>query len=295
MFGDNANDDLISNLEGLDRETKGFLCVPNEQRQRLLSMLSGAVVARQKLIAHCAALRRLISTPFRHTEQLSDADLYKILIGGLQVLDDSQLARIALNPVALCQLHVWISTHESEAWSNIIDAEGRALISESRRDNSARQAGDNESSVQLSETGAEAHALNSTSSFPPTPIAQALGSGSRRQWTMKKSAGELKWLVGSQALLEDPVGLVTIKAEWDAPRLYVGVYGPLPLGAGCRLEAQWTDLQAAIKAFAETGDVDELIGLEPKDAQPPQPGDRLILRHSKEDVWLVEATLEFKV
>jgi hypothetical protein len=98
-----------------------------QQRQRVAGALAALVVSVEGLAEHCAALRRQYAGRLPYRDGLSPGELDAVLQRGLDALDPKALARLVLNPVALCQLAGEIAEQLPDAWWGVLDAEGRRL------------------------------------------------------------------------------------------------------------------------------------------------------------------------
>lgn len=133
----NVHPELARCLEvliDLDRENVGSRVLPEHHLLVVREALKGVLVTRRNLEAHCRLLDAFLERPFRQVGQLPEHQVKAILDNGLESLSAEDVARLALNPVALCQLHLAINTDAGFVWSSVIDREGRALMRECMRE-----------------------------------------------------------------------------------------------------------------------------------------------------------------
>src|SRR5262249_52346340 len=87
-----------------EHESRGDPSLPPGSAVKFREVFALVLVNRKALLEHGRFLQKVFGRTFRHTELLSKGPEKKVLAGGLDAIDDSSLARLILNPVALLAL-----------------------------------------------------------------------------------------------------------------------------------------------------------------------------------------------
>ncbi len=105
-----ASEVVLTDLDALiasDQETGGKPVLPVGRRELVQEQLELMLVWPEVLQRYIRELLDRLGGNLRHTELLSERTHEMIVEAGLSVLDDSALAALALNPVALAAIHGW--------------------------------------------------------------------------------------------------------------------------------------------------------------------------------------------
>jgi hypothetical protein len=119
--------DLLNDLIIADVGDNGS-SLPPGVRPGLENMLTRALLDSDRLNDHIRILQKQLGTRFRYRGLLDEATNEKVLHGGLGVLDDAALARLALNPIALAALADEIEERQPAGWAEALRQDGLELL-----------------------------------------------------------------------------------------------------------------------------------------------------------------------
>jgi hypothetical protein len=119
--------DLLNDLILADASGNS-LTLSSGARPALEAALTHALVDPERLNGHVRLLQKQLGDRFRHRELLDEATNEAVLRGGLALLDDTSLARLALNPVALAALADEIEERQPAAWADALREDGLELL-----------------------------------------------------------------------------------------------------------------------------------------------------------------------
>jgi hypothetical protein len=119
--------DLLHDLIVADAGANGLL-LPADARPLLEAALNQILIDPDRLASHIRLLQKELGSRFRHREVLDETTSEAVLHGGLAVLDDTALACLALNPIALAALADEIEDRQPGAWTEALRQDGLELL-----------------------------------------------------------------------------------------------------------------------------------------------------------------------
>jgi hypothetical protein len=126
-----AEEVFLTDLDALlasDETTGGHPVLPGGSRERIARKLARLIFARELLVDHIRALKRRVGKTLRHFERLPEGLHEAVVQGGPGILDDSWLAKLPLNPIALCALRDSLfelpGDDLPEGWCELLEREG---------------------------------------------------------------------------------------------------------------------------------------------------------------------------
>ncbi len=96
---------LISTIDRADRETRGCAELSQSLRDQLIAALTSCLIDPDRLGLYLEILEEVLHREARYLEVLDDDSLEAVLQRGLEALTNDDLVRLALNPLALINLH----------------------------------------------------------------------------------------------------------------------------------------------------------------------------------------------
>jgi hypothetical protein len=242
------------------------------RRPALEAELTRTLADPERLHDHIRFLGKQLVGHFPSLDLLDESLTEAVLQGGLAVLDDVTLARLALDPVALAGLADEIEERQPPGWAETLREDGEGLLRRHGR------------SVPSLEEVLDQHrkdALRRTRR-PAEVLVGALNQDEETvtSWRFARLAAECEWL-GGTAAAGDAAALV--EAEWrgDEGLLLVSVGGLLRQGPGSRVEVSWRTAEGGLVGSGELVDQIGLVKLASPMKQAPRSGQCLEVRN----VW----------
>jgi hypothetical protein len=278
--------DILVNLLVSDHETIGEPIVPDDKISTVRDSLVFLILDADALGEHWRWLGAKDAKK-RHRSILPDDRFQNVLDGGLDVLGADELARLALNPVALSELADMVSEELPNAWLPRIQDAAAELV---------RRHGVTFDPVEPpdfdeGDTTADDHELLMMGSLDE-------GRPERPSWKFTLSAEDCRWEPGLPADLDEDVARVLVERDETTGSLTVSPEGFMGVGVLSEVEVAWTSDDGVLRATGRVVDNFVPVLLQPFDPAPPAAGDRLeITKRSRPTAaspgWAVHATLTF--
>jgi hypothetical protein len=236
------------------------------ERTALETWIEQLVLNSELLDDYTRALQRECGRQFPFTHPLTDDARDAALLQGLGALEPSDLAELALNPVALYGLRDAVLEHAPEAWHGAFIREEQRIVSSIADDENRRPpVVESPAPVMAGQLG---DATGATQTVEPAA-----------RWAFQIRPDECSWQFGDARKITDRIGLIEV--EWHrGGYLLIGCSGFLRVGRHYALSVRWRAVDGTLRGEGVLADQLAPLRLAPVTGEGPSSGEWLEVQHT---------------